>query len=272
MAVPPEIERVALLGWHVFPCSASSRAASFKGAHHQATDDLNQLTRWAREYPRCNWRVMFGKSGLWGLDLDVPSETHRYNGIQSLADLVKLYGPIPPRPQARSGGGGLGLFFRYAGERIVGEGNKPAPGIDPRRGAQSQTIPPSVHIVTHHLYRWVNPPWEIAPPIGPGWLLRLLEPPPEPVWRRTEVDTTDAARRKLYQAAMAVMDAQAGARNDTLNRRSYQVGRLIGAGLLAENEAVDALYGAARSAGLDHAEVRETIRSGIRSGAAHAGR
>jgi hypothetical protein len=65
---------------------------------------------------------------------------------------------------------------------------------------------------------------------------------------------------------MAVMDAPQGARNDTLNRRSYQVGRMIGAGLIQEQEAVDALYSAAKSAGLDHSEVRETIRSGIRSG------
>ena len=74
----------------------------------------------------------------------------------------------------------------------------------------------------------------------------------------------------MYRAAFAVMDAASGSRNDILNRRSYQMGRLIGAGLLAENEAVDALYGAARSAGLDHAETRETIRSGIRSGVENA--
>lgn len=271
MAIPSDIERVALLGWYVHPASNHSRAACFEGAHLQATADLNTIARWCKEYPRCNWKVVFGKSGLWGLDLDVPSATHKYDGIAGLAALVRTHGPIPSRPQARSGGGGLGLFFRHVGERLRGESNQPAPGIDPRRGAQTQTIPPSVHIVTRKSYRWINAPWEIAPPVGPAWLARLLEPPPEPVWRRTTVDTTDQARQRLYRAAMAVMDAPAGARNDTLNRRAYQVGCMIASGLLAENEAVDALYGAARSAGLDHAEVRETIRSGIRSGARHAG-
>lgn len=218
------------------------------------------------EYPRCNWRVVFGPSRIWGLDLDVPSATHAYDGIASLVELVKVHGPIPPRPQARSGGGGLGLFFAHTGERIVGDSNKPADGIDPRRGAQTQTIPPSIHIVTRRPYRWLVPPWEVSPPIGPAWLLRLLAPAPEPVWRSPVVDTTDQARQRLYRAAMAVMDAQQGTRNDTLNRRAYQMGRMIGATLLDEKEVVDVLYGAARSAGLDHPEIRETIRSGISSG------
>lgn len=270
MAIPVDIERVALLGWKIYPCSSSSRAGCFEGAHLAATDDLNIIAKWTREYTRCNWRVVFGKSGLWGLDLDVPSATHKYDGIRALADLVRTHGPIPPRPQARSGGGGLGLFFQHVGERLRGEGNLPAPGIDPRRGAQSQTIPPSIHIVTRLPYRWINAPWEITPPIGPQWLSRLLEPPPDPQWKHAPVDTSDQARRRMFRAAMAVMDAQPGSRNDVLNRRSYQMGRMIGAGLLDEKEVVDLFYGAARTAGLDHAEVRETIRSGIRSGMINA--
>jgi len=266
MPLHPDVERVALLGWCLYPCSTVSRAGSFKGAHLAATHDLNQLARWAREFPRCNWRVIFGKSNLWGLDLDTPGDTHKYDGIASLAELVRQYGPIPPRPQARSGGGGLGLFFHHTGEALIGESNKPAPGIDPRRGLQSQTIPPSIHIVTRRPYRWLTAPWEVPPPVGPSWLIGLLTPAPEPVWKSAPIDTSDQARRRLYRAAMAVMDAMPGNRNDTLNRRSYQIGHMIASGLLEEREAVDALYGAAKTAGLDHAEIRETIRSGIRSG------
>jgi hypothetical protein len=210
--------------------------------------------------------VIFGKSGLWGFDLDVPGINHIHDGIAAMASLVKTHGSLPPRPQARSGGGGLGIYFRHVGERLIGNTNQPLDGMDPRRGAQSQTIPPSVHVDTRRPYRWLVPPWEVAPPIAPAWLSKLLEPPPEPVWKRQEIDTTDQARRRLYLAALAVMDAAPGTRNDTLNRRSYQVGRMIGSGLLMEQEAVEALYGAARAAGLDHAEVRETIRSGIRGG------
>jgi hypothetical protein len=265
MALPEQIEAVALLGWKVYPCSRSTKAGMFKGASAAATDDLNQLARWSNEYPRCNWRVVFGPSGIWGLDCDVPPG-HAHDGIAALAGLVNTHGLIPPRPQARSGGGGLGLFFAHQGEKIIGEGGHPAPGIDPRRGQQSQTIPPSIHVVTRRSYRWLVPPWEVAPPKAPDWLLRLLQPAPEPEWKRAPIDTSDDARRRLYRAAHAIADAAPGTRNAVLNGKAYQMGRLIGAGLLGEHEAVDAMYAAAKQAGLDHIEIAATIRSGITSG------
>lgn len=262
--IPNDIEAVALLGWRVFPCSSVSKAGMFKGAHLAATCDLNTIAGWSREYPRCNWRVLFGPSRLWGLDLDVPP-MHHSDGIAAFTALAKVHGHVPPRPQARSGGGGLGLFFSHNGERIIGEGGQPSPGIDPRRGQQTQTIPPSVHIVTRKPYHWITPPWEVAPPVAPAWLLKLLEPPPEPT-HRTVIDTDTAARRTLMRACHSVMTAGDGNRNATLNRRAWQAGRLIASNLLDEREAIETLYGAARQAGLDHAEIKATLKSGIASG------
>lgn len=141
MRLHPDIERVALLGWHLYPTSMRTKAACLRGATDAATCDLDQIERWSREFPGCNWRVVFGPSGLWGLDCDVPPG-HAHDGIANLNALVKLHGPLPARPQARSGGGGLALFFRNDGEPIIGEAGHPALGIDPRRGRQSQTIPP----------------------------------------------------------------------------------------------------------------------------------
>ena len=265
MSLHPDIERVALIGWHVYPASSRSKAACLKGPTGAATCDLDQLERWSHEFPRCNWRVVCGPSGVWGLDCDVPPG-HAYDGVAGLAALTKIHGPLPARPQLRSGGGGVALFFRHDGERLVGDAGNPSPGIDPRRGRQSQTIPPSRHIVTGKSYRWITAPWDLAPPPAPAWLLRLLEPPPEPEYRHAPIDTADFARNRLYRAATAVTQASSGARNDTLNRRSYQVGRLIGAGLLGEQEALEVLYSAARVAGLDHGEAKATIRSGVQSG------
>lgn len=261
----PDIERVALLGWRLYPASNRSKAGCFKGATDAATCDLNQLARWSREYPRANWRVVMQGSGIWALDHDVPPG-HAHDGIANMAELTKVHGPLPPRPTARSGGGGLIVFFRHTDERIIGESGHPALGIDPRRGRQSQTIPPSIHIASHRPYRWITPPWELTPPPAPAWLLRLVETPPDVAYTRAPIDTTDAARNKLYRAATAVVQAGPGSRNETLNRRSYQVGRLIGSGLLGEQEAIEALYGAARAAGLDHLEAKATIKSGVSSG------
>lgn len=263
--IHPDIERVALLGWHLYPASARSKAACIKNPTWGATADLDQIARWSHAFPRCNWRVVFGPSRLWGLDCDVPPG-HAHDGVAGLKALVAVHGPLPPRPTARSGGGGLGLFFRHDGERIIGEGGHPAPGIDPRRGQQSQTIPPSIHHRTKAPYRWLVAPWEVAPPPAPAWLLRLVEPPPVPAYARRGADTTDQARRMLYRACGAVAMAAEGHRNDALNRRAYLAGRLIAAGRLDEREAAEQLYGAGRAAGLDHVEIVATIKSGIRSG------
>ncbi len=62
-------------------------------------------------------------------------------------------------------------------------------------------------------------------------------------------------------------DAGNGARNDTLNRTSYSLGRLIGGGLLDEDRVTRLLMQAAERAGLGEDESRRTIASGMRRGA-----
>lgn len=266
MSIHPDIERLALLGWRLYPCSNRNKKGCFSGAHRAATHDLDQLAIWSREYPRCNWRVVMQGSGIWALDLDVPSADHKANGIAAVTELVRANGLLPPRPTTRSGGGGMAIFFKHTSERIIGKTGTPSPGIDPRRGMLSVTIPPSVHVTTGRPYRWIVPPWEVAPPSAPAWLVKLVEEPAQPQYSHRIVDTTDAARNRLYRAASAVAQSGAGARNDTLNRRSFQVGCMLAEGLLGEQEAIEALYAAARTAGLDHAEAKATIRSGINSG------
>jgi hypothetical protein len=181
MRLHPDIERVALLGWHLYPTSRRTKAACLKGATDAATCNLGQIERWSNEFAGCNWRVVFGPSGLWCLDCDVPPG-HAHDGIANLTALVNVHGPLPAGPQARSGGGGLVLFFRHDGEPIIGEAGHPALGIDPRRGRQSQTIPPSRHHRTDQPYRWLVAPWEIDAPPAPAWLLRLVaRPAPPPI-------------------------------------------------------------------------------------------
>lgn len=267
--IPREIEAVALLGWAVYPASRVSRAAAFKGAQSQATSDLNILARWSREWHGCNWRVVFGRSAIWGLDVD-STETHAHDGIASMGALVSNFGPLPPGPRARSGGGGVLLFFRDPGGlALVGSCERLGQawaGIDPKRGAQTQTIPPSVHTVTRRPYRWVIPPWDVTPPDGPEWLRKALRTPPPPAYVPARVTSDDQASRRLMKASWAIREAHEGSRNITLNRRAWSVARLVGAGLLDEREAVDVLYTAARAAGLDHAEIRETIHSALVAG------
>ena len=178
--MPPDIERLALLGWRIFPASQYSRAACVKNFTTLASHDLDQLDRWSREFPNCNWGIVMADSGAWALDVDVPGSGHNADGVKALADLTAKHGPLPSRPMARSGGGGLALFFRDDGAPIAGRSGTPAPGLDPRRGRLPLIVPPSLHHRTRRPYRWLTPPWELPPPAAPAWLLRLVAPPPEP--------------------------------------------------------------------------------------------
>jgi hypothetical protein len=265
MRLHPDVERVALLGWHLYPASNRSRAGCFKGATEAASCDLDQLDRWSRAYPDCNWRVVFGPSRLWGLDVDVPPG-HAHDGIVSLAALVKVHGPLPRRPQLRSGGGGLALFFRSTGEQIIGKAGNPAPGIDPRRGRQSQSIPPSRHIVTGRSYRWLVAPWELAAPVAPLWLLQLLAPPPEsmpaapqPFRERGRPYALAALRRAVAHVALAPV----GSRNDALNLEAYSMARFALDGVLEPSEIAVALTHAGRQAGLLPSEIQATLRRAL---------
>ncbi len=267
MSIHPDIERVALLGWRVAPSSSTSRKACIKDAATAATHDLNQIARWTREFPGCSWRVVCEGSGIWGLDVDVAGPDHAEDGIAALAKLVAENEPLPRRPTTRSGGGGLCLVFKHSGEPINGKTGWPVPGIDPRRGRLSFNVPPSIHLRTRRLYRWLIAPWELSAPPAPAWLLRLVAPPPEPPRPAVpRIPTTSFARKALCRALDNIARAGEGTRNDQVNRSAYGVARFVAAGLLGEHEAIEALYAAARGTGLQHLEIKATIESAFRSG------
>lgn len=267
MTLHPDIERVALLGWRLYPCSNRSKSACFKGATDAATADLDTLEAWSAEFPGCNWRVVLQGSGIWAIDVDAPGPDHSADGMAVMAGLVQRHGALPKGPRTRSGGGGAAVFFRHTGEPIHGKTGYPEPGIDPRRGRQSVTIPPSIHIRTRRPYKWLVAPWDVAPPRAPDWLLELVKPPPEPAIPDVQrVPTTDLARRVLIRAIDRITVAGEGQRNDTVNRQGYTVARFVAAGLLGEQEAVESLYAAARQIGLPHIEIKATLQSAFRSG------
>lgn len=271
-ALPDDIARLALLGWRLYPASQRSRAACIQEPGASASSDLDRLELWSRKFPDCNWRMVCEGSGVWGLDVDVPSPDHADDGMAALAAMVGRHGPIPPRPMTRSGGGGLALFFRHRGEQIHGATGWPEPGLDPRRGKLSVTVPPSIHIRTRRRYRWVVAPWEVSPPDAPAWLLRAVAPPPPPAALPvSDIANADPVRRSRYaEAALGnaigrVASAPQGTRNDVLNREMFGLMRLARAGNLSEREIAECMAIAARHSGLNAREVQATLRSALRS-------
>lgn len=272
-ALPDAIERLAVLGWRLYPASRVSKAACIKDPGASATCDIDKLAAWSWEFPNCNWRLVCEGSGVWALDVDAPSEDHAADGVAALAGLVARHGPIPPRPMTRSGGGGFALFFRHRGEPIHGRTGWPIAGIDPRRGKLSVTVPPSVHIRTRRPYVWITAPWEVSAPDAPGWLLRAVAPPPMPAtWPADDIANADPGRRSRYaEAALRnaigrVAAAPQGSRNDILNRELFGLMRFTGHGDLSIRQVADAMAVAAHHAGLSAPEVHATLRSALRAG------
>ena len=77
------------------------------------------------------------------------------------------------------------------------------------------------------------------------------------------------ATRALQSERNELHQSQEGSRNDTLNRSSFSLGTLIGAGLLERGEVEQSLLEAAVKIGLSSQEAAATIRSGIESGMKH---
>ncbi len=266
MAIPEEIERVALLGWRVYPSSQTTKHARFKEPGLKASFDLDVIAGWVKLYGDSNWRVVMEGSGIWGLDVDVPSADHAADGVVVMAGMVAEHGALPLRPTTRSGGGGYAVFFKHEGEPVWGKTGHPHDGLDPRVGKLSVTIPPSIHITTKRSYTWLVPPWTVDPPKAPDWLLKAVAPPFRAKPRMPEVTTTSRAERRLRTAVDLVLSAPAGRSNDTLNRQAFALGRHIAAGALSEATAAEALYCAAMHRHIPSSEARDTIRSGFRGG------
>lgn len=271
-ALHPDVERLALLGWRLHPACSTTRSACFPRATDLATHDLDQLAAWSRAYPGCSWRLVLAGSGVWGLDLDVPSPDHAADGVAAFTELVRQNGGLPPAPALQSGGGGWAVLFRDTGAPIRGQSGWPAPGIDPRRGRQSLTMPPSLHVRTRRPYRWAVAPWDVAPPPAPAWLLRLMAPAPQPVLvHRPFVIGADPDKARRYAAAalrnatVRVASARSGTRNDALNSQCYALARFVADGSLSGVEVAQALAGAALRAGLDAKEATATIASALRA-------
>ncbi|MCK8788233.1 bifunctional DNA primase/polymerase [Roseomonas sp. NAR14] len=271
MSLHPDLERLALIGWRLVPQTPKTRKGYWRGYRDDATHDLDTLERWQREYPHANWCVETGPaSRMWVLDVDVPSAGHAADGIAALRRLIEQHGPLPDRPTGRSGSGGYALVFRWTDDAPTrSRTGWPVAGLDVRSHRVVQTIAPSIHRHTGKPYKWAIAPWEMAAPPAPKWLLEACAPPPEPkLPPRPMLPTTDKAMRRLDRACVEVVGAVSGTRNATLNKQAFAVGRWLGAGLLGEHEAVGALYAAARHAGLEDLEARDTIRSGLTAGAA----
>lgn len=132
-----------------------------------ASLDPEVIRSWWTRWPRSNVGVR-PPAGIIVLDVDP-----RNGGDAELDRLRVLHGGLPPTLTARTGrgDGGLHIWLAYGGPAK----SKIHAGIDVKRETGYLVAPPSIHPDSGKPYEWVRVA-TTAP--APGWLRRLLAPPP----------------------------------------------------------------------------------------------
>lgn len=270
-------------GWEVFPCHTPAHTpgsctccradCSSPGKHprirsglHEAARDEAVIRRWWANWPDANVAIRTGAaSGLVVIDIDPD-----HGGNETLQRVLDERGPLPACRTVRTGSGGRHFYFAHPGFDVPNDtGRRLGPGIDIRGDGGYVIAPPSLH-VSGGRYAVAAHGGQIVPP--PGWLAELLKrPEPEPHPTRTRaavsVEHGDAwARAAMHGELQRLHDATPGIRNSTLNRVSFRLGQIIGAGLLDHREIEQSLIQAGVSVGLGEREVARTVESGLTAG------
>jgi hypothetical protein len=238
---------------------------------HDASAELAQVVRWWRWWPTANVGAATGHLfDVWDIDLP-PSEAcdllARY-----LGDLAASW------PSVRTGSGGTHVFVYPTGH---GNRAKFLPGCDWRGRGGYVVLPPSGH-ASGDAYQWLtlpqvnrlgDPGTRVAFPPAPVGLREALQPRPS---RATPARAWHANRTAPYAEAalrrecdtLAAMGPDSG-RNNALNRAAFNLGQLVAAGHLPEEDAAEALAAAAAACGLGDREAERTIASGLAAGQRH---
>ncbi len=151
-------------GIPVFPCEPGGKAPLTYSGFWDATTDARRIKAWWNRWPYANIAVPTGEhSGLLVLDVDP-----RDSGPESLAALELINGSLPRTAKARTGGGGVHVFFRYpAGGEVRNSAGRLGPGLDVRGEGGYVVVPPSR---TQSAYEWIDS----SPPTEATWLLTRL--------------------------------------------------------------------------------------------------
>lgn len=145
-------------GFHVFPVSsplaggpAAGKRPLVKAWQDVATVDPKSIEEWWDRWPEANIGIATGaKSSVWVLDVDVKKE----DGFASLRKLDQELGGLPETLKAKSGSGGLHLYFRYEQGSRIPSRTGVLPGLDVRGDGGYIVAPPSLHISGNH-YEWI---------------------------------------------------------------------------------------------------------------------
>jgi len=243
----------------VFPVVPRGKRPITTRGFDDATTDLERVGEWWTDCPDANIGLPLAANGLCAVDLDGPE------GLHTWSDLGTEY-PGPVTCCTETGSGGAHLIYRIPTGRNP-RGTPRVFGNVDLRGPGYLVAPPSVH-ANGTVYRWVTPPWRLAPQPAPGWILEPLEVkrPVGPVYEPRDGSHTPYGRAALIGIVDELADAPEGTRNHALYSRTRRVLDLIASGDLEEANALEVLRIAAERSGLPAHEIERTVASAMTGG------
>lgn len=261
----------AAKGYRVFPLEPRGKTPRTQHGVKDATTDHDTVAAWWRAMPDANIGIATGQ-GILVLDIDGEK------GEASLAELTARHGPLPLTPTQRTGKG-RHYLFRVEGP-VKNSASRLGDGIDTRGDGGYIVGGPSIH-PNGEPYKWDDEarPTKLDAAPCPQWILDALAPK---ISERAAVTQPppEADRQTLDKYAGRALDAEfenvsragKGTRNATLNTAAFNLGQLVGAGLLDEALVVRTLQTAASNCGYlaeeGHATVDKVIASGLEAGKA----
>lgn len=271
--------RYAGHGWAVFPLQKAARGDPTSGkkpaiptGYKAATTDIAQIEAWFGPHGThrgSNIGIACEAAGIVVLDIDVGDGKF---GVESLNALLQTVPDLSNGAvAANSGGGGIHIIWRA---HPTGETRTRAaimPGLDIRAQGGYIVAPPSRHH-SGGRYHWraANPATGLlgyptlptasvpdavhsyrpmthraaenagTPPGMPGFL------PKAPIGTEAALTRSQLVKH-LEIACLAILAAPNGQQQETLNRESFNTGKLCGAGLIPVGDAMAALIHAALS-------------------------
>jgi len=261
-------------GWPVVALWGPQRPVTSPGKQPWAawadggSTDFATIRSWWERRPDSNVGVVTGPvAGLAVLDVDP-----RHDGVETLTALEQRAGVLPGTLTSLTGGGGLHLLYAHPGQKVTSAAGALGEGLDVKADGGMIVVPPSVH-PSGQPYRWHGAAdvWKSGLAIWPSTQLapRTLAPTPRDVEVRhflapvVHDDGQGHVERRIAALVQVVMDARQGERNNRLHWTACRFGEMIAEGRLSQADAVEALRLVGEAVGLEPAEVRVTVRSGL---------
>lgn len=258
---------LVLVGWHVFPLKPRAKVPATPRGFHDATDDPERVERWWARNPNCNVGIATGASGLLVVDLDTGGAGHCGEALGNLCVLADRCDAehLTWTYEVTTPSGGEHWYYRL-------RGSQSAPNSAGRLGRHIDIRSTGGYVVACGSVldngTYVTGADE-AVADAPDWLVAACQPQATPAWTG-ETPSTDRYDRYIATAVDAetgrVALAPVGTRNDTLNTASYNLGQLVGGGVLDRLDAYAYLLAAGLRAGLGETEADRTICSGLMAG------